>query len=309
MNKDAIKYGVILSAALFLFWVGVPVAAMASTVIITYYYIMHGPKFFVGGAFALFLCMLFVSGFDVAAALLVCLYLLPLPLAMGYGFRRQRSFRIIMITSSAASALPGALILLLNSRRTGQSVGGLLFSDSYEAVKNAFSGMDGGGRQYLEMMEYHMDIVIEGINGIMPSVLVLSSLFTAYIIFGIVRWLLGRAGRFYSQMPYFYQLRLRRSITSIFLVIFMVSSLFGISPVTLNVIIVITAILMVCGLSVLDYYLKFYNIPGPVRAIIYVIIFGVMPFLGGLALFPVMILFAVGTADSYMELRRHTQVF
>ena len=76
---------------------------------------------------------------------------------------------------------------------------------------------------------------------------------------------------FYDNMPYFYQLRMNRSITSVFLFLFMTSSLYGSSPIILNIILVIVVMIMICGLSVADYFLKLYSVPGFVRFIIYVV--------------------------------------
>lgn len=306
LKKDAVKYALLLIASLLFWGIGMPFATLLISVVITYYYVKRGFRFFAHGSLAVFLSALFLAGFSVLNAIMACIFILPVSFFIGLGFRHRQSLKTVLVSAGLANLSANALFLGIESFKSGRPASEALFLDTYNAMKEAVGQSPRLAKQYLGALELMKDSYLEVLELFMPALLIIMSIFSVYITFGIVRSLLGRSGMLYDNMPYFYQLKLGRPITTGFLFLFALSLIYGPVPVLVNIIFVIVSVLMVCGLSVLDYYLKFYNIPGFVRFILYVVAFCVLPLFGEVGTLPAFLLLLAGILDSYLEFRHPT---
>lgn len=136
----------------------------------------------------------------------------------------------------------------------------------------------------------------------LPAILVLTSAFLSYISLSISRALLAKWG-ITVDMRKFSELRLWGSFTFIFIILDLCMIFIPSNPMLSNVSIILTTLFVVCGVSVIDFYLKMKNFNTAVRIIIYIAGFLVLSFAGIIGSLAINVLHFVGLIDSLRPLR------
>ena len=136
----------------------------------------------------------------------------------------------------------------------------------------------------------------------LPAILVLTSAFLSYISLSISRAFLSKWG-ITVDMRKFSELRLWGSFTFIFIILDLCMIFIPSNPMLSNVSIILTTLFVVCGVSVIDFYLKMKNFNTAVRIIIYIAGFLVLSFAGIIGSLAINVLHFVGLIDSLRPLR------
>ncbi len=145
---------------------------------------------------------------------------------------------------------------------------------------------------------------------VVPSVLIIICAFFAYVTFLIGRkFIFKKHGTVMENYPHFWQLQLPKS-GSVFLAVLFVVTFFikssALSGAITNIIIMLCALYFLCGLSVVDFFLKKRNIHWALRIVIYIIGFAVFGIIG--IVIPIAnissILLFTGITDGMFDFRR-----
>lgn len=231
-----------------------------------------------------------IFGFNLMITLCICSLTLPLALIMLVCFKLKSHLSTLLVLSSAAETGIAALWIYNYTNKIGKTAAELLCQPMIEAIKQIDSSYVG---QIEEMM-------IPAVDLIFPSMLITSAVLIAYTVFGFSRIFLKKIGLEYKHMPEFDKLRMNKSQGVVFVILLILALLFGmISPVIYNVLSVVSTLFMVCGLSVVCYYLKRFGTPAYLRVIICVILIFIM------STFVTPLLFVMGIWDSFKPLRRN----
>ena len=103
-----------------------------------------------------------------------------------------------------------------------------------------------------------------------------------------------------TTMPYFYELWLPRSISVIFVILFLLSIFSG-SFILTNAVSVMFLVHVVCGISVVDYFMRGKGVNGALRALVLVLLIIISSVVGGLCS---SILCCMGMSDSLRRIRK-----
>lgn len=143
-----------------------------------------------------------------------------------------------------------------------------------------------------------------------PSVLIILCAFFAYVTFLIGRkFIFKKYGTVMEIYPHFWQLQLPKSGFVVLVILFVVTFFMkssALSGAITNIIIMLCALYFMCGLSVVDFFLKKRNIHWALRIVIYIIGFAVLGIIGiiiPIANISSIMLFA-GVTDGMFDFRR-----
>jgi len=291
-QKDAVKFSLFITMTLLISLLLGGVGEILCTVLISYYFIKGGYPYIISALLGV-LSFNFVMTFDFLGAVIYCIGIVIPAFFTGIGLGKKLSFKFIILTASISHLFSKILSLMNQSVKTGKSTFELIFGDSLRVLNEmANSGqiklpveLDG---DYLSVIEY-----------LTPSFLILGSLLITYVAFGIVRTLLKRKGVIFEYLPRFYSLRMDKEMVFVLLAILLTSLAFGVTAITINILVVMSTILIVCGVSIVDYYLRLYKTRGVLRFLIYVVGLLLMSVVQVL----VLALLGLGIVDSFHELR------
>ena len=138
---------------------------------------------------------------------------------------------------------------------------------------------------------------------LLPSILVLTSAFVSYVTLSLTRWILKKHG-IMILMRRFSELRLWGSFTFIFVILDIVLAFTPSNLILSNVSVILTTIFVVCGISVIDFYLRMKKFRTPVRILIYVAGFLALSVMGIIGSLIINVLHFIGLIDSIRPLRR-----
>ena len=149
----------------------------------------------------------------------------------------------------------------------------------------------------------------QAIGMIMPSFLILACAFMAYVIFVSSRKIIEKNQDEKMPYPTFHSLQMPKSTSLMLCALYILSLFLKSSPFSgaiSNIIIILSSIYMVCGLSLADWYLKKAGIKRFLRIFIYFALFLFTSFLG--IIFPAVNIFSIlifaGVIDSMTDFRR-----
>jgi len=219
--------------------------------------------------------------------------------ALGLCIKAKRSLAHTVTASSLCTIAVFAAIIFFGMKKYAVSATTLIFGNYINTLKTALSGIEeiaGISATLLTNLEKTLDLIL-------PAMIVISAGFFSYFTFGFARAFLNKVG-VKLNLRHFYELRLAPSFTIIFVIVDLVSLIMGSNPLFANVSFVLTAIFVMCGLSVIDFYLELKGLITPVRVGIYVIGFILMSMTGVLSSLLISVLQFVGIIDSIRPLRR-----
>lgn len=147
------------------------------------------------------------------------------------------------------------------------------------------------------------------LSAIIPAFFIIVSMIFAYFTVSASKSMLKRIGVSCDYLPKFHQLQANRGMGWIYLLGF-ISLLFfenaTIRVAFVNVLLIISVVLAMCGFSVADYFVKRAGIYKVLRVIIYVIVFFISTIVATILpwLHPFNLLLIVGIADSMFDFRK-----
>ena len=182
------------------------------------------------------------------------------------------------------------------------------FFEAYNQILSATS--INGAENMLEVMgdlQWYMQQILATV---VPSVLIILCAFFTYATFLIGRkFIFKKYGIVMENYPHFWQLQLSRSASVFLAILFVLTFFINSSPLSgaiTNIIIISCALYFMCGLSVVDFFLRKRNIHWSLRIVIYVVGFTVLGIIGiviPIANISTILLFA-GVTDGMFDFRR-----
>ena len=196
-------------------------------------------------------------------------------------------------------------------------MGGLdkMFAEIFESVKSSMleigKTLSTGENKFDEKtINQAMSLMKETIRLYLPSMLIIASLISGYLMFSFYGWMLKKLRLTRISVPSFSMLRAPRGMVRVTLILYIISIFISdksaFRAIVLNVVYVLYAILGICGLSLIDFKLSKRISKGAVRILIYFIIL-----LFGGFLMPIIINICViaGFLDSSANYRKISSVF
>lgn len=257
-------------------------------------FVMYGFKYFSLGTLIILAVSLFRPD---ALFLLICL---PIVFFLGLGIRRGSSFYTMMLTSTLSCSALAAVYMSGTAKLMGKHPFDYFFTSP---IRESFSALNGSapgllyGNNFSDEMINSLLLLMELMS---PFIIILSSCIITYIIYVLIREIINKYGYPVKAIA-FSEIRAYSNIGVFFLVICFFSMVYNTSPVSVNIIAIFAFMFLICGMSIMDYYLKRGKIPGLIRALIFFFIFILSSFMGGII---VTALFVIGLVDSFRPLRR-----
>ena len=282
-----------------MFLSGIPLAAL---------YARDGLATSVCAAVCSVLIMFAFTGNILSVLSLAAAYTIP-GLVAGICLKKKYNFFYSVIFTGTAF-LAGLLLELLMIKLFMGGIDNMLsefFTGARTALEEALNavGDKNSGIDIKQTAENLMDTVIYTAKLYFPSILIVSSLFSAYLMYSFAGFILKKLRLCSVKTVPFYMLRAPKSM-SIAAVIFYFINLFltpdsVVGAAVYNIIFVIYAFIALCGFSFIDYKFRSIIKKGSLRALIYVAVF----FLGGIFLTLIInICIIIGILDGSMNFRK-----
>ena len=243
---------------------------------------------------------LFLSSFgDIISFMVYYPLSLFISLTLGICIKRGRSLAHTVTASSLCTIVLFTGMIFIGMKKFSVSAVSLIFGNYFNTLKSALATTGEMATTILPVI----DMLQKQLDLFLPSFIVVSAGLLSYFTFGIARGFLGRRN-IKLKMRHLYELRLMPSFTFIFVVIDLISLIMGNNAFFANVNVVLSTIFVMCGVSVVDFYLDLKGIATPVRIIIYAGAFLLSSFTGILGSLLVSVLQFTGLIDSIRPLRR-----
>ncbi|MBR5613763.1 MAG: DUF2232 domain-containing protein [Clostridia bacterium] len=282
---------------------GVPMAALAAR---------NGFKVIIPAVVSVFLVAILVDGGVIAAVSTILMSVLPGAVA-GYMMGRHEKFFMTLFATSLAVCVGWIFELAVLELLVGRGVDELfaevmqqtqtMLNTTLAALGDALSKAEGMtpeafAKTFIDMLEFTMRLYF-------PSIVVVSSMFSGYIIIRISGFIIKRTKLADVNVLPFSHLRAPGSVAFVAVVSYFIamlsdtSSIFG--SVLANVVFILYMILGICGLSFIDFRLKNSIKASVLRFLIYaaVLLFGGI-FMGIIS----NILIIIGILDSSRDFRK-----
>ena len=211
----------------------------------------------------------------------------------------KKSLSYTLISSALPFLAIICAVLVYFMKSYNVSAVDIIFGQYLKNAQTLFIG-EGDIAKEINDVVYYLSMQLDLL---LPSILVLTSAFISYVTLSLTRWMLKKHG-ILILMRQFSELRLWGSFTFIFIILDIVLVFVPTNPILSNVSIILTTIFVVCGVSVIDFYLKMKRFKTSVRILIYVAVFLALSVLGVIGSLFVNILHFVGLIDSIRPLRR-----
>lgn len=281
---------------------GIPMAVFAAK---------SGFKLLIPATIAVFAVLVFIDGNFVSAASTLLMSVVPGVVA-GYTLGRKKPFFIILFATCVAVCIGWLFELLVLKVLIG-------------------SGIDEIIKETLSQMKIYMDSMLNSLNGseisalkvppekfislaletveftirlYFPSLVIVSSMVTGYIIIRISGFVINRAQIANVKSVPFSFLRVPRSMSVVAIICYIIYIFLDQKsttwPIFANLVMILYVIIGICGLSVIDFKLKKKITSGLLRFIIYAVIFLFASALMGIIL---SILVLVGIMDVNRDFR------
>ena len=281
---------------------GVPMAALAAR---------NGFKVLVPALLAVFVISIFIDGNVISAASMLLMSVIP-GAAAGYMMGRRKPFFMTLFATCLAVCVGWIFELIVIEALMDNGIEKLLaeFMTQLESMLNASIGAFGNavseasGISPEEFLNTFMQTLKFTLKLYFPSFVIISSMFTGYIIIRLSGFIIRRARLANIENLPFSMLKAPRSMSLIAIVFYsfyiFMSRESEIWPVIANVVMILYTIIGICGLSFIDFKLMKKIHSGFIRFIIYLAVF----FLGG-ALMSIIsnILIIIGILDGTRDFR------
>lgn len=285
------------------FMCGVPMAALAAR---------NGFKIIISAVVSSFLVAILIDGGIISAVSTILMSVLPGAVA-GYMLGRKKAFFYTLFATSLMVCLGWIFELLMIELVVGQGID-KMFAEAIAQMRTAMNGViqslgqtikETAGISSDEFAEKLFQEVEFTIRTFFPSIVVVSSMFSAYIIIRLSGFIIKRAKLASIEVLPFSMLKAPRSISVVAVIAFLFylfSDAKGVfASVLTNVVFVLYMVLGVCGLSFIDFKIKNTIKSAPLRILIYVLVM----FFGGMLIgFVLNLLIIIGILDSGRDFRK-----
>lgn len=227
------------------------------------------------------LIILLLCGFlnGLIDATLLLIYTLP-GFIIGAMIFFKASYYNLLIFSTIAQCFALTLHTVYISKILKKTPAEFLFKDNFNAFFELIRESGQFAEKDITSLNSMISLVSDVLQGMLPCFYILLSLAFVYILLSISLFILKKTGQKFEQYPHFYELRIPREISIIFVILF-IFTLFSESLILSNVISVMFTIHVICGISLIDYFMLGKGIPGIFRIFILLILFSVSSFTGG----------------------------
>ncbi len=249
-----------------------------SAVLIAAFTGKSGPAFAVWSFPIVFLTGHLISGEGLAAFLCaqaICAWI------QGIFIFKKGTFSGMLICTTAAEAATLAVFTRLLCDSLSKEPADLLFGDSLKAFSEAAPLSGQMDAEMLSVLQNAVHMVGEMLQSMLPFFYLVTSLIFVYIVFASARFVLERQKCKIENMPKFCEFWLPRSISNIFLVLFVISMFIN-APILMNVVSFMFFIHVICGVSTVDYFLKMRGLATAARVLLLVVILTISTAIGGL---------------------------
>ncbi|WZL73113.1 YybS family protein [Clostridiaceae bacterium 35-E11] len=225
-------------------------------------------------------------------------------IVMGYMMKKEYSPSKILIGGALAALISSLLSIRLGSLISGVEILSHM-SEVFEEMTNMQIGMYksmGVGEENLQNLEMTLEATRKLAMMIVPSAIILSSAFLAYINYVLTIHILRRIGYKVETLPPLRYFRLPRSIlmgTFLIAGLTMAARYFGFANYTtlvLNVFFIFQFIYLIQGLAVMSYFMISYRFAKPLRIFIYLFLL--------LSQRGAFIVATIGFIDAFVNLRK-----
>lgn len=212
-------------------------------------------------------------------ALLLLVYTLP-SFIIGTMIFYKSSYYSLLMTSAVFQCFALTMHTVYLSRTLNKTPAEFLFRDNFNAFLDLIKKSGQFAENEIASLNSMISFVSETLQGMLPCFYILLSLAFVYILFSICRFLLKKSGQKLEEYPYFYELKIPREISLVFVLLFILA-LFSESLILSNVISVMFTVHVICGISLIDYFMLGKGIPAVFRVLIIFILLSVSTFTGG----------------------------
>ena len=287
----------ILICTLFSAWGFAPFAAVALSGLLCALFVKGGFKeLCLHGALVIALFLAFgTSRGDtiIYGGIILCL---SLTCALCITGKKSLSFTLTAASLAALAVISGVLVYFMKTQNN--SAVNIIFGEYFAALGTLSSQQSDMAKQIADAV-YSLSAMLDML---LPSILVLSCAAMAYITLSVSRLILKKSG-ITVLMRSFSELRLWGSFTFIFIILDLCLMFIPSNPVLSNVSIILTTLFTVCGVSVIDYFLKMKKVNAAIRTAIYAAGFLALSFMGVIGSLAFNILHFIGIIDSLRPLR------
>jgi len=201
------------------------------------------------------------------------------------------------IASTGVVVIVGVWVIFCMNRYKTSAVW-VIYGEYFTLLKELAAEVPKIKNQLIETVS----LLQQQIDLMLPSMVIVGAMFLSYIVFQAVR-IISEKQNVKVQIRHFYELRLNKSFTVIFLIVDLIAAGMVNNIIALNVSSVIYVIFTVCGVSVIDFYLQVMGVPTVLRVIIYIAAVVVFSLLGPIGTLIANIIYFVGMIDSFRPLR------
>lgn len=249
-----------------------------SAVLIVFYTGKFGVGFTLTGLIPLFVIG-YLSGGAITAAFL-CFHSLS-AYCVGFFIHHKGKFSSMLICATLIEVAVLTAFTLYFCQAQQLKPVDFLFGASFEQFTTALTNTEKINQTTMLDLHSTAQYMLQLLQTMLPVLYLSMSAAFVYIVFGTARFFLKKTGCTIDYMPYFYELWLPRSISGIFIILF-ISSMFVSSPILMNMVSFMFMIFVVCGLSFAYYLLQSKRIPKSICALITLAILLISSLVGGI---------------------------
>ena len=227
--------------------------------------------------------LLFVAGFlsgDTFSACFLCAQALS-AFMIGMFIYKKGKFSGMLITATLVEVTAFAVYTRAIADALSQKPATLLFGENLQNTAETILNNGQLSEENVSMMHASIRMLFETMQSMLPFFYLVSALVVVYLVFAVTRFILEKQSIRLQSMPRFCEFWLPRSISNIFVILFLIS-FFANTPILTNVVSVMFFIHVVCGISVIDLYMKGRGMSRGIRALLLVALFTVSAVVGGL---------------------------
>ncbi len=237
----------------------------------------YGPQKTCFGIFFLFVFCTIIQG--LTSGLFFALYAIP-ALIIGIFIFYKRNFSRMLVSATIVQTFVFAFHTIYAAREAGKTPSAFLFKDSFDEFIYLLSSSGQFEQADISQLETMLSFISKTLQGMLPCVYVLISLSFIYLIFALCRFVLEKNGMKIDFMPYFHELWIPKEVSLIFVFLFIIS-FFSESLLLTNAASIMFMVHVVCGISLIDLFLRGKGMPGFLRLIILFFLFLVSSAMGG----------------------------
>ncbi len=233
----------------------------------------------------------------------------------GMMMRGKNDFRMVIaggtFASLASFLIDFAVLKFYHGINLGEELINKPIADFFEVYSGILASTNiGGAENFLEITGDMQWYVQQAMATVVPCILIIICALFTYVTFLAARkFIFKKHGVVMSEYPHFWELKMPRSASLILSILFLITFFMDASAISgalSNIVIIFCALYFMCGLSVVDFFLRKRRIHWVLRIIIYIIGFVLFSIIS--LILPILnitsILLFTGVTDGMFNFRR-----